>query len=488
MFYKLTGKFNMKLIGNIAKGALFGLTVVLVWILCSPPAHCQTAKTGSANVFSQGTTGSAGTVTAVATGNGLQGGTITTTGTIDLRLNSSGGLSKTLGGGSNELGIAAGGVTNAMLAGSITFSNLVGTDITAVGTITTGTWSATAISLAKGGTGLTSAADDTTMVSSGSAWVATALPNCTDTGGNHLNYTTATNAFSCGTSSSGGGGGSPGGSSGNLQYNNAGAFGGISIANFTSGRIEFTGRVDISTTDVNTRPFWVNLPTGSNWNAEFALNGNTFASFTPRKTLNLAATADSGSTVDNDLWNSSDQFTYTYRIKGRNFYVPATLFTAANSVNLLNSTTETTLIANVAGSKTVTSNLPATGKTICAEGYGYVSTLASPGTITFKYKVGSVVIGSTGAVTPVGSLSNALVETKACYTYRGTGVSANVAAQGFVKIYDGVGGVKYYPIVNTSLVTIDTTAAGDIDFTGQWSSASVSNTITITNIFGYIYN
>lgn len=45
----------------------------------------------------------------VATGNGLQGGAITTGGTIDLRLDSSGGLSKTLGAGSNELGIAAGG-------------------------------------------------------------------------------------------------------------------------------------------------------------------------------------------------------------------------------------------------------------------------------------------------------------------------------------------------------------------------------------------
>jgi hypothetical protein len=34
------------------------------------------------------------------------------------------------------------------------------------------------------------------------------VPDCTDTGGNHLNYTQSTDAFSCGTSSSGGGGGS----------------------------------------------------------------------------------------------------------------------------------------------------------------------------------------------------------------------------------------------------------------------------------------
>lgn len=70
-----------------------------------------------------------GTVTQVNTGNGLQGGPITTTGTVDLRLNASGGLSKTLGGGSNELGIAAGGVTNAMLANSsvtINFASIFG--------------------------------------------------------------------------------------------------------------------------------------------------------------------------------------------------------------------------------------------------------------------------------------------------------------------------------------------------------------------------
>lgn len=70
------------------------------------------------------TGGGGGSITAIDTGNGLQGGVIVASGTIDLRLNSGGGLSKTLGGGSNELGIAAGGVTNAMLAGSIADAKL----------------------------------------------------------------------------------------------------------------------------------------------------------------------------------------------------------------------------------------------------------------------------------------------------------------------------------------------------------------------------
>ncbi len=60
---------------------------------------------------------------------------------------------------SAALSIADGVITNAKLAGSITSSKLVGTDITTVGNVTTGTWSATAIAIANGGTGATNVAD-----------------------------------------------------------------------------------------------------------------------------------------------------------------------------------------------------------------------------------------------------------------------------------------------------------------------------------------
>lgn len=49
-----------------------------------------------------------------------------------------------------------GAILNADLAGSIAASKLVATDIATVGTITTGTWSATTIAVNKGGTGITS--------------------------------------------------------------------------------------------------------------------------------------------------------------------------------------------------------------------------------------------------------------------------------------------------------------------------------------------
>jgi hypothetical protein len=56
-------------------------------------------------------------------------------------------------------GVLDGSITNAKLAGSITAGKLVGTDISIVGTIATGVWSASTIGLTKGGTGATNAAD-----------------------------------------------------------------------------------------------------------------------------------------------------------------------------------------------------------------------------------------------------------------------------------------------------------------------------------------
>ena len=88
------------------------------------------------------------------------------------------------------------------------------------------------ITVLKGGTGGTTAPDDNLMIGTGTVWTRTTIPDCPDTGGNHLNYVQSTNSLSCGTS--GGGGGVPGGSDTQIQVNEAGAFQGYADLTFDS--------------------------------------------------------------------------------------------------------------------------------------------------------------------------------------------------------------------------------------------------------------
>lgn len=69
-------------------------------------------------------------------------------------------------------------------------------------------FSAGQIEVARGGTALGSVSNDAVLVgnNAGTAYDQPALPNCIDSGGQHLNYTAATGVFACGTSGDGGAG------------------------------------------------------------------------------------------------------------------------------------------------------------------------------------------------------------------------------------------------------------------------------------------
>jgi hypothetical protein len=69
--------------------------------------------------------------------------------------NESGGITVATSGITSANLSTTAGITNTQLAGSITASKLVGTDIATVGTISSGIWSGTTIAVAKGGTGST---------------------------------------------------------------------------------------------------------------------------------------------------------------------------------------------------------------------------------------------------------------------------------------------------------------------------------------------
>lgn len=71
-------------------------------------------------------------------------------------------------------------------------------DVTAPITYNNGTFDLSTVPVSKGGTNLTTSADDTVLVGNGSTWEAKTLPDC-DAGSQALEYDTATNTFTCET-------------------------------------------------------------------------------------------------------------------------------------------------------------------------------------------------------------------------------------------------------------------------------------------------
>lgn len=164
------------------------------------------------DLISPGISGT-GSVTSVATASPISGGTITTSGTIScptcVTASSPGAGIAHFAGATQavtssqiinaDVSASAGIVYSKLsLTNSIVNADIVNTTIDLTAKVTG------VLPIANGGTNLNTAADDNVMLGNGTTWQSKAIPDCTDTGGNHLNYTASTNSFSCGTSGGGG--------------------------------------------------------------------------------------------------------------------------------------------------------------------------------------------------------------------------------------------------------------------------------------------
>jgi hypothetical protein len=202
------------------RGLLFGVGLALalgavaqVYNFFPPPGMTYGTTTGL--TIGSPTGGAKGTGTINATGLFVNGtatgsGTVSSVGLTAPSVFAVGGTPVT-GSGTLAVTFATGQTQNQVLAspngssGAVALRALVGADVPAANLAAAGNGGVTGtLPIGNGGTGNASAADDTTLVSTGSAWVPTALPNCADTGGQHLNYATGSNTFSCGTSGGGG--------------------------------------------------------------------------------------------------------------------------------------------------------------------------------------------------------------------------------------------------------------------------------------------
>ena len=157
----------------------------------------------------------------------------------------------------------------------------------------------------------------------------------------------------------------------------------------------------------------------------------------------------------------------------------AALATATADATVANTTTETSVIGTVVGSKTTTANYFAAGTSLVLEWEGYFSSAVTD-TLDFKIKAGSTVVGSTGA-TAYGVLTNKVGRLKAIVTCRTAGATGTFIVNTIFETAGSALTSQEAQVLKTTTVTLDTTGTLAWDLTATWSAASASDTITGTN-------
>lgn len=122
------------------------------------------------------------------------------------------------------------------------------------------------------------------------------------------------------------------------------------------------------------------------------------------------------------------------------------------------------------------------GKHIRITFAGYFSTAIVVPSLTGKVKIGSTVIGTTGAITTVGSLSSRGWNGYLDIVIHSLGASGTMDVQGCIIIQTTAGACITLPIVNTSDITVDMTTSQSLSLTAQWGAVSTSNTITLRQL------
>lgn len=192
----------------------------------------------------------------------------------------------------------------------------------------------------------------------------------------------------------------------------------------------------------------------------------------------LVASADPAGGAAGDLYVNDNGSGAGAKLRAHNGggwdrYVPQAFAAIADSSEITNSTTEDTFDQTY----TIPANTLKAGSTIRVRGTGDVLQVAGTPTLTIKLRVGSgtfyvFTIAHTNVVSPDNFSFDAIV------TVRGTGGSAAVRSQSLVHfggLADQVeAGIAAFQSINTGV-------ANEVRVTGQWSAASASNRVVLTN-------
>lgn len=158
-----------------------------------------------------------------------------------------------------------------------------------------------------------------------------------------------------------------------------------------------------------------------------------------------------------------------------------TLFVQTELKTIENTTTETSLIGNGIGNRSILANKLYLGKTYRSNIKGIISGVKGD-TATIRIKIGNQTIIQNIAEIPA-TLNNTYCESNLTYLCVGiTGTTAQILCEGKTTILGGVGLNTTYSrsLIMTEPITIDNQIDNQIDVTYQWSVASALNKLTNT--------
>lgn len=158
-----------------------------------------------------------------------------------------------------------------------------------------------------------------------------------------------------------------------------------------------------------------------------------------------------------------------------------TLFVQTELKTIENTTTETSLIGNGIGNRSILANKLYLGKTYRSNIKGLISGVKG-NTAIIRIKIGNQTIIQNIAEIPA-TVTNTYCESNLTYLCVGiTGTTAQIICEGKTTILGGVGLNTTYSrsLIMTEPITIDNQIDNQIDVTYQWSVASALNKLTNT--------
>lgn len=137
--------------------------------------------------------------------------------------------------------------------------------------------------------------------------------------------------------------------------------------------------------------------------------------------------------------------------------------------------TSSTAEANFAVARTIPANTLKAGMLIRVEAWGVYTTPGTAGTGRIKVKFGSTVLCDTGAQTLTNSVTNRGWRVGALLAVRTVGATGTVECQGCFQPSTSATAIGGWDMENTATVTIDTTAAADLQLSYQAGTSNAQS-------------